>query len=72
MPAMDRETENRLIELETRNSYLERSVQELSEGVYAQQRRVDRLEAQLRSLGERLKDIAPANNLPAAERPPHY
>ena len=73
MPGMNSEIETRLLDLETRNSYLERNIQELSESLYAQQRLIDRLDAQLRSVSERVKELNPAgNDLPVGERPPHY
>lgn len=70
---MEHESSARLLDLENRNSHLERTVQELSEGLYAQQRQIDRMESQLRKINERLKDLGPGqNDLPQNERPPHY
>ena len=73
MLTMENENAGRLLDLETRNTHLERMVQELSEGLYAQQRQIERIEAQLRKVTERLKDFNPSqNDLPQNERPPHY
>jgi len=70
---MNGEIEKRLLDLETRNTYLERNIQELSESLYAQQRLIDRLDAQLRSVSARVKELHPAGtDLPPSERPPHY
>ena len=73
MPAMETEILARLLELENRNSYLERNIQELSDGLYHQQRKIDRMDALLQSVSARVKELGPGqNDLPLNERPPHY
>ena len=65
---------DRLETLETRCTYLEASVQELSDVLYRQQQAIDRLLAGQQELVRRLGELAPAAASPAdvVERPPHY
>jgi len=76
MPETDvvTETSSRLRELETRNTYQEAAIEDLSARIYEQQRQIDALESQLLSLAEKVKSIAAGENasLPEHERPPHY
>ena len=60
--------------LETRLAYQERGQQELSDMVYQQELRIERLEAALKMLTERMAELAEAvpENSPDGERPPHY
>ena len=71
---MNDETSARLTELETRNSYQEATVADLSAQVYGQQQLIERLERRLESLAEKVKGLATgeAAPLPDNERPPHY
>jgi uncharacterized coiled-coil protein SlyX len=61
------------IELETKFTFLEKSVAELNEVVYAQQKQIDLLELALKRLRSRLEettgDTAPAD---PDQPPPHY
>ena len=68
------ETDARLRELETRNAYQEATIEDLSARVYQQQKQMDALESQLRSLAEKVKNLAAGENapMPENERPPHY
>ena len=68
------ETPSRLEELETRNAYQEATIQDLSARIYEQQQQIDRLEARLASLAEKVKGLAAGESapLPENERPPHY
>jgi SlyX protein len=68
------EIDARLEELETRNTYQEATIQDLSSRIYDQQRHIDRLEARLESLAEKVRGLAAGENsaLPENERPPHY
>lgn len=64
----------RFEKIETKIAFLEDSVQELSNTVYAQQQEIDRLRALCESLTGYVRDLVqssgegPAGN----ERPPHY
>ena len=61
--------DERLIELETRYTHLERQVAELSEVVFEQQKALELLRNQLLALSARLdQQEGPAPN----DRPPHY
>ncbi len=60
--------------IETRIAYLERANSELSEVVFRQQQQIDALQAQIRTLSERVA-AARAESVerpPEDERPPHY
>ena len=65
--------EARLERLESRLAWVEDSVAELSRQGFEREKRLDRLEALVRKLSERLRD-AGGHELPPAEeeRPPHY
>lgn len=68
-------SEDRLTELETRLSYTDHTVAELSDQVYAQSQTIDQLAARCRHLEQRLAALAePDDRLPSAadEVPPHY
>jgi SlyX protein len=71
---MSEETQGRFEELETRNAYQEATIQDLSSRIYEQQLQIDRLEARLASLAEKVKGLAAGESapLPENERPPHY
>ena len=60
----------RLTELELKYMRLERTVEELSTVVAAQQKTIDALVLELRAASSRLRDIGEA--APPAENPPHY
>ena len=68
------ETPDRLEALETRNAYQEATIQDLSARIYEQQLAIDRLEARLESLADKVRGLATGENspLPENERPPHY
>jgi len=59
--------------LESRLAWLEDALGELSRQAFERERRVDRLEATVRKLSERLRDSG-GHELPPPEdeRPPHY
>lgn len=69
--------QDRLIELESKFSFQEDSLQELNEVLIKQQRQLDEMRQLVESLRERIADLeagggdggAPA---PGSERPPHY
>jgi len=70
-PDMSEELNERL---ETRLAYQERGQQELSDMVYRQELRIERLEASLKMLTERVAELAETvpEISPDDERPPHY
>ena len=66
--------ENRIIELETKISYQDHTVQELNEVVTEQQRQIDQLEKNVNKLSEHLKAQNPSDLARPEEEapPPHY
>jgi SlyX protein len=67
--------EDRLIEIETRFAYQEKTVKELNEVIISQQKSIDKLEAGLAKLSERfgqLSQVLSGIDAPADEKPPHY
>ena len=72
---MNDTNEHRLIDLESRFSFQEETIRELSDALVRQQQRIDRLEASLNVMAEQLQrgDAGDdARQTPADERPPHY
>lgn len=68
-----RMNDERLIELETRLSYLDDTVQVLNEVITAQNARIDKLEAWCRALAERARRQDDGGGAATGdERPPHY
>jgi len=63
--------ENRLIDLEIRFEYQERTINMLNEVLIAQQSQIDELVLQIRKLEVRL-DSGAMGFGPANEKPPHY
>ena len=67
------ESDRRIEDLEIRLTHQEMTIQDLSSQLYDQRLVIDRLEAAVRSMTSRLKDLHPGNaDLPVNERPPHY
>jgi uncharacterized coiled-coil protein SlyX len=65
--------ENRLTEVETRYTFLERLVEDLSRVVHEQQRTIDGLSSRLQRLEALLAEaIDQPHERPAQEKPPHY
>ena len=68
------DTEQRLIDLETKVAHQDRSLLELSEELYQQQQQITLLEERCRKLVEQLESVvaaSPSAN-PDDEVPPHY
>ena len=66
--------ERRIIELETKISYQEHTIQELNDVVTTQQRQIDALEREMKRIRDHLKEASgsqiarPEEDVP----PPHY
>ncbi len=64
---------DRIDELETRIMYQERAIAELSAELYGQSDRLAAAERLVRSMADKLKELASEGSaLPLNERPPHY
>jgi SlyX protein len=66
------ETEGRLTELEIRFTEQQQLLGELSEVLYAQQRKLDRLEAEVDVLRQKLAAEPGLVDANTQEKPPHY
>lgn len=67
--------EDRLIEMETRFAYQEKTIKELNDVIIEQQKAIDKLEAGFAKLTEgfgQLSQVLPGSDGPADEKPPHY
>lgn len=66
--------ENRIIELETKLAYQEDLIQELNKTVFAQQKRLDQLEAAYKYLLAQTQDLSEISSTGKSmdEKPPHY
>jgi SlyX protein len=71
---MNDDAETRLTELEIRLAHHERMAEDLSAVLFEQGRTIDRLEAQIRRLRERLADVEAGQDSPPQDDkpPPHY
>ncbi len=68
------DVERRLIDLETKHSFQEASMIDMSAMIVDQAARIEALESLVRSLREKVKELAGGGEgpLPANEKPPHY
>ncbi len=66
--------EERIIELETKLAYQEDTIQQLNDIVARQQKKLDLVENNLRTLIGKFQDVSEgASNInPLHEKPPHY
>ncbi|MBJ6764889.1 SlyX family protein [Myxococcaceae bacterium JPH2] len=64
--------ENRIVELEIRYTQQQETLQELSDVLYAQQRLIDSLRAEVDILKRKLEAEPGLVDARANERPPHY
>lgn len=67
--------ENRLIEIETKAAFQEKTINELSDVIFEQQKTIDKLTLEIKSLKSRvieLSEMLPAAGVPANDKPPHY
>lgn len=67
-------TEDRLVDIEIKIARQEDLVDTLNKTIYAQQKKIDELEALCTALARHIKDIrdAAGEGGPANEKPPHY
>lgn len=67
-------SEERIINLETKVSYQEDTIQELNKIVFEQQKRLEQIESAYRTLVARTKDITEETFAQQItdEKPPHY
>jgi uncharacterized coiled-coil protein SlyX len=74
MNATNHDCEPRLIELETKASFQEATLLDMSKLIIEQGARIDRLEATVRALRDKVKEVSGEAQLPLPEneRPPHY
>jgi SlyX protein len=73
----DKNSEERLIDLETRLVYQEHTIQQLNDIVSAQQKQIDQLTVTLKALVSRFREAAHnaspmESGNPDSEKPPHY
>ena len=71
---MNDDNERRLVELETKASFQEAALLDLSKLIIEQGARIEKLETTVRALRDKLKDVSGEGQLPLPEheRPPHY
>jgi SlyX protein len=71
---MMEDSERRIVELETKVSFQEATIQDLSGMIAQQNARIERLETTVRALRDKLKEESGEGQLPLPEneRPPHY
>ena len=68
-------SEDRLMEIETKIAYQEKTIVDLNEVVCEQQKEIERLSAICDTLIKRVKmlsEFMPGIDAPANEKPPHY
>ena len=70
---MDTESlNNRIVELETRLSYQDHTIEQLNEVVTSQQNQIDRLESDIKRIKAHLKDGTDIARPEDESPPPHY
>ena len=68
------DTENKIIEIETKLSFAEQSIDELNDVIIGQQKAIDKLTLQIQQLNSKVEEESQhwqASN-PIDETPPHY
>jgi len=68
-------SEERLIEIETKIAFQEKTIKDLNDVLYEQQQEIDRLGVTCDALVKRFKELivfTPETDIPKNERPPHY
>jgi SlyX protein len=68
------DVERRLVDLETKHSFQEASIIDMSAMIVEQASRIEALESVVRSLREKVKELVGEGQapLPPNEKPPHY
>jgi SlyX protein len=71
---VNEELEQRIVELETKASFQEAAITDMSKMIIAQGLRIEKLETTFRALRDKVKDMNGEEQLPLPEheRPPHY
>ncbi len=66
--------EERMVDIETKITFQDNTLQELNDVIYRQQKQIDQLEAICQSLIERVKALSEqsTSGVPEDEKPPHY
>jgi SlyX protein len=74
MRGMNDDADDRIVELETKASFQEAALLDLNNAIIDQEARIERLEATVRALRDRIKEASGEGQspLPENERPPHY
>lgn len=68
-------TEDRLIKIETKIAFQEKTIKDLNDVIYEQQKEIKRLGTlfdALMKMGHTLSQSGPGDTAPANEKPPHY
>jgi len=68
-------SEERLVEIETKIAFQEKTIKDLSDVLYKQQKEIERLGSICEALMKRDKEpseLTPGIDAPANEKPPHY
>ncbi len=74
MSEIDQEMRQRIEKLETKISFQESTIEDLSSSLYYQALKLERFERLLRDFASKMKEVAgeAMPPLPQNERPPHY
>jgi SlyX protein len=67
--------EERLVEVETKIAFQEQTIKDLSDVLYEQQQKLERLDSICDALVKRVKELSeftPGIDAPANDKPPHY
>lgn len=67
--------EERLVEIETKIAFQEKTIKDLNDVLYEQQQKIERLGTICNDLVKRVKelsDFTQGSDAPANEKPPHY
>ncbi len=68
-------SEERLVEIETKITFQEQTIKDLSDVLYEQQKEIERLGSICDALVKQIKELPefpPGIDVPANEKPPHY
>jgi SlyX protein len=72
MMNMDKQTEGRIIALETKLAYLEDFVNQLQNAAAGQEKTIERLQAENSRIAGKLQDLSDSLEEIPDRRPPHY